>query len=582
MRVASQRNTRPRKVDVFRKLPILRCVNDEYQDEDGTRQTISASDLMLEVATAPVSRAKKLNIPICPVTDRSTEYEAEVSGRFKLPVSYIRTAKTGPDVQVDRERVDYVLEYQDMRWIQSRGRKAAQVLDDDKLEKMIDALEKATGTGPMVTQDAAEKVLTAKMGMQPTSATREVVADVYQYWLGRRTKNKKALLRRFWPVTAADDTNPHMVFRPREKERYKLRKHRRNDMDSFRKLQQLRRDCERVRTLLELVCHREQVKQLAFMLSTEHFEQSVHDMQHPTPGAPTRKQGYDANEVSQQLAQHRAFVGLAESGGAEGRPLKRAKRVKSDGGDDDFEYPEGIGGTGADGLLSGGNGLSATNKKAASVDSKAKPIVPSFMEPYGARNTFEVMASKVSTEPMVAIYTGDGAVMDHPFPTPWNNIVVGGSVAGPHDASSVDSATASSDMGAASRGEYLAFSCRGRVGRGGRIIFDRTPRMGIHGSPGSLHMPPSSSSGTSSSGVPLLGEDVSGGNAIVLSGGRAFTSVPASFPRRLRRRKVRFDRSRLSEIYAESDSEEEDLKQTSMSQGQQLGHGVSLKFEVRV
>ncbi|CAN0454578.1 unnamed protein product, partial [Hapterophycus canaliculatus] len=29
------------------------------------------------------------------------------------------------------------------------------------------------------------------------------------------------------------------VFRPREKERYKLRKHRKNDLDSFRKLQQV-------------------------------------------------------------------------------------------------------------------------------------------------------------------------------------------------------------------------------------------------------------------------------------------------------------------------------------------------------
>ena len=182
--------------------------------------------------------------------------------------------------------MDYVLEHKDMLWIQSRGRKAAQVLDEDKLERMIDALEKATGFGAMVTQDAAEKVLTAKMGLQPTSATREVVADVYQYWLGRRNKNKKPLLRCFWPPTAADDTNPHSVFRPREKERYKLRKHRRNDMDSFRKMQQLRRDCERARTLLELVVHREQIKQLAHMLSTEHFEQAVHELKHPTPGPP--------------------------------------------------------------------------------------------------------------------------------------------------------------------------------------------------------------------------------------------------------------------------------------------------------
>ena len=71
---------------------MLRCVDDEYQDEDGSRQTISASDLLLEVSQAPVGRAKKLNIPICPVTDRTAEYEAEVPGTYELPVSYIRLA----------------------------------------------------------------------------------------------------------------------------------------------------------------------------------------------------------------------------------------------------------------------------------------------------------------------------------------------------------------------------------------------------------------------------------------------------------------------------------------------------------
>ena len=60
----------------------------------------------------------------------------------------------------------------------------------------------------------------------------------------------KPLLRRFWPATSPTDSNPHCVFRPREKERYKLRKHRKNDVDAFRKLQQLRRDFETARDLV--------------------------------------------------------------------------------------------------------------------------------------------------------------------------------------------------------------------------------------------------------------------------------------------------------------------------------------------
>ena len=128
------------------------------------------------------------------------------------------------------------------------GRKR-ELLDEDKLELMLDSLEKATGTGevvsqvrkqvpccevlpshfpipmllhfyaPLCFQDQAESILMTKLGMQPTSASREVVADVYQYWIEKRAQYKKPLLRRFWPVTGADDTNPHLVFRPREKVR---------------------------------------------------------------------------------------------------------------------------------------------------------------------------------------------------------------------------------------------------------------------------------------------------------------------------------------------------------------------------
>jgi hypothetical protein len=46
--------------------------------------------------------------------------------------------------------------------------------------------------------------------------------DVYSYWKHKRQKINKPLLRRYWPVTSANDTDPHKVFRPREKERYKV------------------------------------------------------------------------------------------------------------------------------------------------------------------------------------------------------------------------------------------------------------------------------------------------------------------------------------------------------------------------
>ena len=59
---------------------------------------------------------------------------------------------------------------------------------------------------------------------------------IQEYWLKKRQRLGKPILRRFWPATSPTDSNPHCVFRPREKERYSLRKQRKNDVDAFRKL----------------------------------------------------------------------------------------------------------------------------------------------------------------------------------------------------------------------------------------------------------------------------------------------------------------------------------------------------------
>ncbi len=57
------------------------------------------------------------------------------------------------------------------------------------------------------------------MGMQPIGSNKTVIAEVWGYWGAKRQRLKKPLLRRFWPVPSINDTNAHVVFRPREKER---------------------------------------------------------------------------------------------------------------------------------------------------------------------------------------------------------------------------------------------------------------------------------------------------------------------------------------------------------------------------
>lgn len=44
-------------------------------------------------------------------------------------------------------------------------------------------------------------------------AIQKLLTDVYKYWVVKRDKWGKPLVRKFWPVVPATDTNPHLVFR---------------------------------------------------------------------------------------------------------------------------------------------------------------------------------------------------------------------------------------------------------------------------------------------------------------------------------------------------------------------------------
>ncbi len=68
------------------------------------------------------------------------------------------------------------------------------------------------------------------------SVSAKVSADIHGYWLAKRARMRKPLLRRYWALVSANDSNPHVVFRPRERAGYKLRKHRKNDMEAYRKV----------------------------------------------------------------------------------------------------------------------------------------------------------------------------------------------------------------------------------------------------------------------------------------------------------------------------------------------------------
>lgn len=244
-------------------------------------------------------------------------YNRDLPATYAAPKSYVRYQR--PTQEDLRENIEYVIDAEDEAWLQNNTKFGGSCLNSitsttagrseegansrantdnsgesptfqlqiEMLETMLDVMEKATAFEAIITMDQAEALILKKLPqlyhLYPVKARagictiKHVITDVYNYWVSKRSKLKRPLLRRFWPVTSSDDTNPHLVFRPREKEKYKLRKKRQNDMDAYRKLQQLKQDFQHVKILLDLVRRREELNRSLIQLQSEWFQQKLFD-----------------------------------------------------------------------------------------------------------------------------------------------------------------------------------------------------------------------------------------------------------------------------------------------------------------
>ncbi len=275
--------------------------------------------LQLASIQTPIHKTKtKHDIPVPKIRDVET-YKTDVPANYKCPIAYVRHRK--PSHQEQKDTLEYVIDAEDEVWLINNNKfgRASKVEQrnnvDEKgtmplpltmLEIMLDVMEKATAWETIIRYDEAENLILQKLPqlyhMYPIKAKagictmKHVLTDVYNYWVSKRSKLKRPLLRRFWPVTSSDDTNPHLVFRPREKEKYKLRKKRQNDMDAFRKMEQLRQDFAHVRVLCELVKQREELNRSLVLLQREWFRQKIYEAI-DTSGRPRISAHVDKNHL---------------------------------------------------------------------------------------------------------------------------------------------------------------------------------------------------------------------------------------------------------------------------------------------
>jgi len=298
-------------------------------------------------------------------------------------------------------------------------------------EKIIDILEKATAFESVVTLAQGEALIFKTMPLltkvfdclgssqiQGGQRAKISITIIYDYWVQKRSRLRKPLLRQFWPLTATHDTNPHLVFRPREKGKYRLRKKRQNDLDTLRKMKQLRCDFDKIRVLMDLIRSREQLNTAMFELRTEWFDQRMYDMT-DTSGLPRLSNRLSLNKI-EELAKAPTLIDIQKSD--KGRKNKRKKvSLVGDVSNELIPMDGAVEASSTDMLL--------PTTQQFNIASVENPI--SFLDPLSTRDVFAVSWEKAV--PFITSY-----VDSHPVPT-------------------------------------FRFRHRPRIGRGGRVIIDRLP-----------------------------------------------------------------------------------------------------------
>ena len=136
---------------------------------------------------------------------------------------------------------------------------------------------------------------------------------VYNYWLAKRKKFGRPILRRLVPPPSISDNNPYNVFHPREKaHRPQTRRRHFNDESALDKAKDLKRNLETGRALLDHVYRRER-KKLEIALCTADYRRALIATRH------------DGKAAVDALAEQLAAKG-ADGGGGGG-----AKRASAAG-----------------------------------------------------------------------------------------------------------------------------------------------------------------------------------------------------------------------------------------------------------
>ncbi|CAL9190664.1 unnamed protein product [Musa hybrid cultivar] len=273
----SRLSFRPRPLDIHKKLPVVKSVK-EFEDDEAPSTTPSTRNSLLH-RLAPendtetnqtLSKKSSHEIPT-PQFNTVETYERDYSRTFIQTTSYIRGRGARAEIG---EFVEYDLDDEDEDWLEDFNNER-KIISSEKFETLLFKLEvldhKARERAGVITPTfgAPISVLlhldSAAEALQSLSVRFAILQSVYNYWKTKRERWQKPILRRLQPPPPVNDTNPYNVFRPREKaHRLHTRRmqRRENNVQSFEKLRQVRRSLDQAKRVVEALIKREGKKRL--------------------------------------------------------------------------------------------------------------------------------------------------------------------------------------------------------------------------------------------------------------------------------------------------------------------------------
>ncbi|KAJ8751206.1 hypothetical protein K2173_016387 [Erythroxylum novogranatense] len=271
----SRLSFRPRPLDIHKKLPIVKSVKDFEEDDTSTSTRnsqllrLAAAETDNEVHLIPTKKlAPEIPTPQFLVVDT---YERDYGRTFTQPTTYLRArgarAELGDFVEydIDNEDEDWLVDFNNERKNLSPEKFEALMF---KLEVLDHKARERAGVIAPTLGSPIPVLLQLDTAIEALQAQAQFVhiQSVYNYWREKREKWQKPILRRLQPPPPVNDTNPYNVFRPREKaHRLHTRRmqRRENNVQSFEKLRQVRRNLDQAKSILEALIRREEKKREA-------------------------------------------------------------------------------------------------------------------------------------------------------------------------------------------------------------------------------------------------------------------------------------------------------------------------------